>query len=872
MIRRSFSNKMIFPAVIVLFFLVAIMIISTSIIFFNFAKVLENENIAAGFSVNKIINERNKIIISNAVIGLLGLILSYIVLARIAKKISKPIDKLASLVSDAAQESSGIKINYPGNMNDEISAITTNVFSLVEQLRESANKAQMASVAKSVFLASMSHEIRTPMNSIMGFSELALDDDLTPKTRDYLGKILENTEGLLQIINDILDISKVESGKMELEKIAFNMHELFTSCRTLIMPKAVEKGIMVHFFAEPSIGKMLVGDPTRLRQILINLLSNAVKFTNTGTVNLHADIKDKTENKVAIFFEVKDTGIGMTNEQIEKIFDPFIQADSGTARQFGGTGLGLSITKNILDLMGSRLNVESTPGLGSKFYFTITFDTVDVSENDLYLKKVLLNEINKPLFSGEILLCEDNPMNQQVICEHLTRIGFKTTVAWNGRIGLDMVKRRILSDKKQFDLIFMDIHMPVMDGIEAAKKIREFDKNIPIVAMTANVMSDDRKNYMISGMQDCVCKPFTSQELWHCLLKFFKPVNFDELNKKSNADKQMEFAGLYDNDLEFQRNLKALFVKENRTKYDDFIMAIDEGNIQLAHWLVNSLRNNAGQIGKKELQEASAGVELSLKNGENHVTVEQINRLETEFKKTMEELSFLADDASSASIHDKIIIKPEKAIELLGKTEHFLANGNPVCLDHISEIKLLSGNEYLKNRLIQQMEDFQFKSALTTCIEFKNYIKNSLGTVNKGTNAPVSSAAEISGTIANEDKIESVKGQDNNMTEDKFLLEADLEFQKALRGYFIKTNKDVINEISKNLESGDIKTAHRLTHSLKGNAAQLGKTDLQKAAADIEVRLKNGENNITDEELKNLEKELNIVLADLESIINKTSG
>ncbi|MCL2276419.1 MAG: ATP-binding protein [Treponema sp.] len=683
MFGRNFKNKIIFPVIAVLFFMAVIITISASIMIINFSTAVQNESTAAGFYAEEIINKSNNIIIFNALISLLGLIISCIILDKIFCKFFKPVDKLISFVSEAAKENSNIEILNAENSKDEISALTENVFSLVEQLRESANKAQMASVAKSAFLASMSHEIRTPMNSIMGFSELALDDDLSVKTRDYLRKILENTEGLLQIINDILDISKVESGKMELEKIAFNIHELFTSCRTLIMPKAVEKGIMIHFFAEPSIGKMLVGDPTRLRQILVNLLSNAVKFTNFGTVNIHADIKEMTDKTVTMFFEVKDTGIGMTSAQIDKIFDPFTQADSGTARQFGGTGLGLSITKNILDIMGSKLNVESTPGLGSKFYFTIKFDTIDASENELYLKKVLLNEINKPVFNGEILLCEDNPMNQQVICEHLARIGFKTTVAWNGRIGLDMVKRRILSEKKQFDLIFMDIHMPVMDGIEAAKKIRRLDKDIPIIAMTANVMSDDRKNYLISGMQDCVCKPFTSQELWHCLIKYFKPVNFDDLKKKFNAEKQMELTGLYETDPELQKNPES---EKNDSKNEDI-----------------------------------------------------------------------------------------------------------------------------------------------AALNFK-------------------------------------------MPSENILLEADKEFEKVLTEYFVKINKNAFNDLKKHLESGDIKSAHRLTHSLKGNAAQLRKAELQKAAAEIENKLKNGDININKEELINLEKELNIVLADLESNINKTSG
>jgi len=666
MIGRSFKSKIIFPVVFVLFFLVVIMTVYASFVYCGIFEMMPE-----GLSVDELLLERNRIIFNNAFIGLAGLIISYFMLAHIISGITKPINKLACLVSNAAQGHYDAEVKSAENKSDEITQLSANVFSLVEKLRESANKAQMESVAKSTFLANMSHEIRTPMNSIMGFSELALDDDLPAKTREYLGKILENTEGLLQIINDILDISKVESGKMELEKIAFNMHELFTSCRTLILPKAVEKGIMVYFFAEPSIGKMLIGDPTRLRQVLVNLLSNAVKFTNTGTVNLQTDIKEKNENTITMLFEVKDTGVGMSSEQIEKIFDPFIQAESGTARKYGGTGLGLSITRNILELMGSRLYVESTPGLGSRFYFTIKLETVDVPENDLYLKKVLLNEINKPVFNGEVLLCEDNPMNQQVICEHLARVGLKTTVAWNGRVGLDMVKRRVLGDNKQFALIFMDIHMPVMDGIEATKKIREIDKNVPIIAMTANVMSDDRRNYLASGMQDCVCKPFTSQELWHCLLKYFKPLNFDDLKKKLNNETQIEFSGLYET--------------------------------------------------------------------------------ESEYPKTPEPL-------------------PNQA--------------------------------------------------------------------------------------------NNVKDNEN------ILLEADMEFQKALRGYFVKTNKNVINNIINNLNSGDIKTAHRITHSLKSNAAQLGKTSLQKAAAEVEHLLKDGKNSVSDEQLKKLETELNAVLAELGTVVD----
>ena len=392
------------------------------------------------------------------------------------------------------------------------------------ELTEALEAAKTANTSKSIFLANMSHEIRTPMNSIMGFSELAMDGEISDKTKDYLVKIQTNIEWLLQIINDILDISKIESGKMELENIPFDIHELFNSCRALVMPKAVEKGIMLHFYAEPSVGMRPLGDPTRLRQVFVNLLSNAIKFTHAGMVKLLSEIINTSENSVTIHFESKDSGIGMTGEQIEKIFEPFTQAESGTMRKYGGTGLGLAITRNIVEMMGGKLSVESTLGIGSKFSFDLVFKTIPVTEEEKYEKKLLLNEIEKPNFDGEILVCEDNNMNQFVIKEHLARIGINTVIAENGKVGVEKVRERMKSGERMFDIIFMDMHMPVMDGFEASAEILSLNVNVPMVAMTANIMAEDLEVYKASGMPDCLSKPFTSQELWRCLLKYLKPL------------------------------------------------------------------------------------------------------------------------------------------------------------------------------------------------------------------------------------------------------------------------------------------------------------------------------------------------------------
>jgi len=499
----------------------------------------------------------------------------------------------------------------------------------VDRLRETA---EAMSSSKTKFLATMSHEIRTPMNSILGFSEFALDNEISPKVRDYLNKIKINIEWLIHIINDILDISKVEAGKMELEKIPFDMHELFSSCRTLVMPKAIEKGIMLHFYVEPSMGKKPLGDPIRLRQVLVNLLSNAVKFTNTGMVKLNAVLKAMDAKTITMLFEVKDSGIGMTPEQIKKIFEPYTQAEASITRVYGGTGLGLAITKDIVEMMGGKLMVESSPGIGSKFNFELVFDTVDAQNEHLFDDQLVIHDLDKPAFEGEILLCEDNPMNQQVVYEHLARVGLNTVIADNGQKGYDLVKKRYDNNEKQFDLIFMDMHMPVMDGLEAAEKIKELHTGVPIVAMTANIMFNDREIYKRSGMIECVGKPFTSQELWRCLLKYFTPKipGSDYKNTKLEAS------------LEFQKKLHILFVKGNENKYQEIVDALDAGDIVLAHRLAHSLKGDAGNVGKTILKTAATDVEQNLKNGKKLVTAEQLNILKMELDIVLSEFKAIS--------------------------------------------------------------------------------------------------------------------------------------------------------------------------------------------------------------------------------------
>ena len=573
--------------------------------------------------------------------------------------------------------------------------------------------AELANEAKSTFLANMSHEIRTPMNSIVGFSELALDDDISPKTEKYLTNILNNSEGLLQIINDILDISKIESGKMELENVPFDPYDLLSTCKTILMPRALDKGLELKFFAEPPRHRLPMGDPTRLRQVLVNLLSNAVKFTESGSVQLFVSVTGTSGSTVTILTEVKDTGIGIRKEQIKEIFTPFMQAESETTRKYGGTGLGLAITKNLVEMMGGQLQVESSPGAGSRFYFELTLDTVDVpKDEDLREKQIVENIIKKPTFEGEVLLCEDNLMNQQVICEHLARVGLRTIVAENGKIGVEMVKERLANRDKQkpFDLIFMDMHMPVMDGMEAAAIINELDAGIPIVAMTANVMTDDKKQYETGGISGYVGKPFTSQELWKCLIKFLEPVNWrlEDADEENRADDEL------------RHMLIDRFIEGNREKFGEITDALDKGDFRLAHRLVHTLKSNAGQLGKTALQNAAFELENNLIDGKNTTTFMQLKVLELELNAAIEEFLPLAGKRFVADEQEQL--DAAAAVKLLDEIEPFLSDSDPEALSYTAKLRQIP----LSEELIKQIENFDFTPAKETLSKMRSKLKGEI--------------------------------------------------------------------------------------------------------------------------------------------------
>jgi PAS domain S-box-containing protein len=365
------------------------------------------------------------------------------------------------------------------------------------QIREALRSAENANQSKSVFLANMSHEIRTPMSGIIGATDLMLDKSINDEQKQYIDIIHSSSHALLNIINDILDLSKIESGNFELEQINFDLHQLCSDVYKLFCGSAKQKGIQALYFYSADLPQFWVGDPNRIRQILNNLFSNALKFTHRGRIDLHVQGVPLENHQYALKIQIKDTGIGIADKKIEQIFSAFQQADSSTSREYGGTGLGLTISQHLANAMKGEIEAESELGAGSTFSLSIPLKP-GVSETAVKSTSLKRN------YQVTALLAEDNIVNAKIASKILEKLGVKSVVVENGELALNEAQKRT------FDLILMDVNMPVMDGITATKKIRELGSDtskLPILALTANAMLEDKERCLKAGMNGFISKP-----------------------------------------------------------------------------------------------------------------------------------------------------------------------------------------------------------------------------------------------------------------------------------------------------------------------------------------------------------------------------